>query len=236
MCRCGHDHSSQPGWVTVLENKIAFSFDITRVMFCSGNNTERMRMGKYVLQEKEVIMIFIQGLDIILYYHPKMISHLYACEWNPDSVFSLQHNSITANVPDTQYTIIPGDNRITSVAKSLINLADRNLLGLLPSSTQGWPLAVRALKVTGGIIHVHENIFEKELSEWLEQMKVSFVRLFQEIKQQVMVLEILHVEKVKSYAPRVNHYVIDLKCSQQKFFVIPSSFIVVISTCIYILY
>jgi hypothetical protein len=25
------------GWVTVFENKIAVSFDITRVMFCSGN-------------------------------------------------------------------------------------------------------------------------------------------------------------------------------------------------------
>jgi len=133
LCRCGHDHTSQPGWVTVLENKISFSFDITRVMFCSGNNTERMRMGKYVLQEKEVIIDFYAGIGYytvpLLYYHPKMISHLYACEWNPDSVFSLQHNLITANVPDTQYTIIPGDNRIISVANSLINLADRILLG-----------------------------------------------------------------------------------------------------------
>ena len=36
------------GWVEVLENSISYGFDITRVMFCSGNCTERIRMGKEV--------------------------------------------------------------------------------------------------------------------------------------------------------------------------------------------
>ena len=36
------------GWVEVIENNISFGFDITRVMFCSGNCTERMRMGREV--------------------------------------------------------------------------------------------------------------------------------------------------------------------------------------------
>jgi hypothetical protein len=34
------------GWVTVVENGVAFGFDVTRVMFCSGNCTERMRMAR----------------------------------------------------------------------------------------------------------------------------------------------------------------------------------------------
>jgi hypothetical protein len=37
-----------PGWVEVVENNISYGFDITRVMFCSGNCTERIRMGQEV--------------------------------------------------------------------------------------------------------------------------------------------------------------------------------------------
>ena len=37
-----------PGWVEVMENNISYGFDITRVMFCSGNCTERIRMGQEV--------------------------------------------------------------------------------------------------------------------------------------------------------------------------------------------
>ena len=37
-----------PGWVEVIENSISYGFDVTRVMFCSGNCTERIRMGREV--------------------------------------------------------------------------------------------------------------------------------------------------------------------------------------------
>ena len=38
--------------------------------------------------------------------------------------------------------------------------ADRVLLGLIPSSRQGWPLAAACLKPTGGWLHVHDNVHE----------------------------------------------------------------------------
>lgn len=50
-----------PGWVEVIENSIRYGFDVTRVMFCSGNCTERIRMGKEVSENKficyEIIII-----------------------------------------------------------------------------------------------------------------------------------------------------------------------------------
>ena len=49
------------GWVEVIENNISFGFDITRVMFCSGNCTERMRMGR------EVRIRFPLGIKVIFY-------------------------------------------------------------------------------------------------------------------------------------------------------------------------
>lgn len=37
-------------------------------------------------------------------------------------------------------------------------LADRVNLGLIPSSEEGWPVAVQVLKLSGGILHIHGNI------------------------------------------------------------------------------
>eukprot|EP01039_Chlorochromonas_danica_P008263 gene8263-9112_t len=206
-CNCADNHDEDDGWVSVVENGIKFSFDICKVMFCSGNNTERMRMGKLMVPNETVVDLYagIGYYTVPLLYHAKAGS-LIACEWNPNSLRALRHNLTEAGVID-RCTIVPGDNQLISFE----SIADRVLLGLLPSSKKGWHLAVKVLKASGGIIHVHENVFEKELSQWLEELVVHFERLFLEANKQLSV-KILHVERVKSYAPRVNHYVVDLAC------------------------
>jgi len=60
--------------------------------------------------------------------------------------------------------VLPGDNR--QGAKRLVDIADRVLLGLLPSSEQAWPLAVGCLKPSGGWMHVHENVAEADMAAW----------------------------------------------------------------------
>ncbi len=210
VCICGEDHSSSSGWVTVIENRIQFSFDITKVMFCSGNNTERMRMGALRIPN-EVVVDFYCGIGYytvpLLFY--SQLKFLYALEWNPDSIYALKHNLAKANILQDRFQILVGDNQLTSEA--LVDVADRILLGLLPSSVPGWKLAARALKATGGTIHVHENVHERDIQEWIENMKIKFHDLL-EAEGKCMQLEVRHIEIVKSYAPRVYHYVIDLEC------------------------
>jgi tRNA G37 N-methylase Trm5 len=194
----------------VIENGVKFSFDMCDVMFCSGNNTERMRMGKLRLPG-ETVVDFYAGIG---YYTVPLLVHaqvqrLYACEWNPQSLLALRHNLAEAGVAD-RCQLFEGDNQITS--SSLVNVADRVLLGLLPSSRAGWRLAARALKATGGVIHVHENVHERDLSQWLEILVAEFGALFR-AERKDFCTTISHVERVKSYAPRVNHYVIDLVCT-----------------------
>lgn len=202
-----------PGWVTVLENKISFSFDITKVMFCSGNNTERMRFGRLPSQG-DVVVDFYAGIGYftvpLLVYGG--VKHLYALEWNPNSIYALKHNLAANGVSPDRYTILFGDNRVTSVEHQLVDVADRISLGLLPTSTDGWPLAVRALKPTGGVLHIHENVHQKEVDTWQEQTCRTFERLFAE-SHKPMVVTVLHRECVKSYAPRVHHYVLDVRCT-----------------------
>ncbi len=103
-----------------------------------------------------------------------------------------------------------GDNKVSS--QQLDSLADRVLLGLLPSSVTGWELAARALKSTGGVLHVHENVLESTLEVWVEETRATFQDLLQ-CKGKPLLASITHLEKVKSYAPRVYHVVLDLQCT-----------------------
>jgi tRNA wybutosine-synthesizing protein 2 len=54
------------------------------------------------------------------------VSHLYACELNPDSVEALRRN-LKANGVEDQCEVLPGDNAVTAVR--LQGLVDRVSLG-----------------------------------------------------------------------------------------------------------
>jgi tRNA wybutosine-synthesizing protein 2 len=54
--------------------------------------------------------------------------------------------------------VYPGDNRDPSLLQKLSGLADRVSLGLLPSCEDGIPVALEALKASGGVLHVHANV------------------------------------------------------------------------------
>lgn len=213
-CPCQQDHHHLPGWVTVTENRLHYSFDLTKVMFCSGNNTERMRFAT-LPSAGEVVVDFYAGigyftLPLLAYGR---VQHLYACEWNPNSLLALKHNLVVNGVSADRYTLIPGDNRLTSVTHHLVDLADRVSLGLLPTSTEGWILAARAIKPsTGGVIHVHENVHQQQVETWTEATRQAFQDLFQSLGKGHLQVTVLHLECVKSYAPRVYHYVLDLQC------------------------
>ena len=74
-------------------------------------------------------------------------------EINEDSVQALQRNIDQNGVHSIcdvclfalfDGQVILGDNRVTT--KAYRDIADRVLLGLLPSSREGWPLAIQLLK------------------------------------------------------------------------------------------
>lgn len=79
-------------------------------------------------------------------------SYVHACELNPASVAALRA-SLEANRVADRCTVYPGDNRDPSLRTKLSCVADRVSLGLLPSSEDGYSLAIASLKPQGGWLH-----------------------------------------------------------------------------------
>eukprot|EP00605_Chrysophyceae_sp_TOSAG23-4_P001484 GSChrysophyteH1.ASY1.ANO1.1621.1 assembled CDS len=220
-----------PGWCTVVENGIKFSFDITRIMFCSGNVTERMRMGRQVCDGQVVVDLYSGiGYYTIPFLVHGNAAHVHALEWNPFSVASLRHNLAQARIPSDRYSIYEESKSVlTPMHLSLQNIAHRVCCGLLPSSGEGWELAVSVLnKESGGIIHVHENVAEADVFRWAQEDLIhAFTMLFSREgimpEGTKMCIACNHIEIVKNYAPRVVHAVVDLQCSVQQTSLVPEA-------------
>ena len=133
-------------------------------------------------------------------------AHVHAFDWNSNAVAALRRN-LKVNKVEQRCTIYEGDN--SNAALRIPNIADRVLLGLIPSSERAWPTAVAVLKPTGGIVHVHGNVAVKDIDSWASYAAESFERIAKQ-KGKALRAAVKHIERVKSYAPRVEHIVVDL--------------------------
>jgi hypothetical protein len=102
-------------------------------------------------------------------------------------------------------TVIQADCR----SLTLEPIYDRVSLGLLPSSEGGWPVAVRSLRSkSGGWLHIHGNVAVAEIDDvWAPWVAWTLKGYVDNDRWSVVVH---HVERVKSYAPRVMHCVADV--------------------------
>lgn len=218
---------SSPGWITVTEFGIKQSFDLTRVMFSRGNVTEKKRFGNLV-QEDEVVLDMYSGIGY--YTLPALVMgnarHVTSCEWNSHAVEYLKYN-LKQNRVEDRARILAGDSRVSlrhlldvqgnaCVSDGVCDLRptsfDRISLGLLPSSEGGWAVAMKCLNHTrGGWLHVHANVPTAERLSWTIWLVQSLARVAkdQEHSNDWVVVS-HHVERVKSFAPKVDHVVADI--------------------------
>lgn len=202
-------------WVKRKENGIIYQLDLAKCMFSIGNISEKIRVANFPCRGETVVDMFAGiGYFTLPYLVHAGAARVISCEWNPDSIVALKKNLRMAGVED-RCTILEGDNRLLAPA----GVADRINLGLIPSSESSWPAACCALKITGGVMHIHGNV---ESGGGLE--KRGRWRVWgEETSRKIEALlgtgwetEVLHIECVKSYAPRVHHLVLDLSCMPVK--------------------
>lgn len=186
------------------ENGVWFCYDAGKIMFAKGNVSERGRLAKLV-SDGEIIVDMFVGIG---YFSLPIAKHsgvekIYAIDLNSDSIFWLK-KAVKKNKVEDKFEIICGDSKeeIDKLIEKGV-VADRVLMGYLPPPEEFVPYALKILK-KGGMVHYDALIRTDKVLEDLEEVK----KLFEQTGRKV---EIVNPQRVKSYRPKVDHYVVDLK-------------------------
>ncbi len=179
------------------ENGCLFKLDLAKVMWSKGNNNERLRIAKLV-EDDEVVLDMFAGIG---YFSIPIAVHsnakeIISIEINPNSYRFLCDNIKLNKVNNV--TPILGDCKIETPKYG----ADRIVMGYVKTTHHYLKVAIDSLN-EGGILHYHETVPEKLMK----------TRPIERIISQAgnRDVELLKINKIKKYAPGVEHVVIDVR-------------------------
>jgi tRNA wybutosine-synthesizing protein 2 len=185
---------------TVLEHGVRYRLDAARILFSRGNKTERARIGGLVAPGEHVVDLFA-GIGYFAIpaarAHPSV--QVEAVERNPASFAYLEQN-LRLNGVAGQVRAHFGDNRTVFLPRGI---ADRVLLGYLPSSLPWVPQALRLLAPRGGWVHFHE------LADAKAPRGASVEPVASAVEREGGRLREAAVRRVKNYGPGRVHVVVD---------------------------
>merc|ERR1711972_923039 len=92
-------------------------------------------------------------------------------------------------------------------------LCHRVILGLIPFSRDGFPVAVAALRDTGGLLHVHWNTRSDEEDATAKAVAEELEALFLAERGNSWRCTVEHIQRIKWFAPHVRHVRIDVRCN-----------------------
>lgn len=177
------------------ENKCLFKLDLAKVMWSKGNTNERLRIAKLVKDDETVVDMFAGigyfSIPIGVYSNAREVISI---EINPNSYFYLCEN-IKLNKCNN-ITPVLGDCLVETPKFK----ADRILMGYVKTTHHYLNVAIDSLN-KGGIIHYHETVPEK----LIETRPISRIKQAAGDRD----VELLKINKIKKYAPGVEHVVID---------------------------
>ncbi|MBQ2830998.1 class I SAM-dependent methyltransferase family protein [Methanobrevibacter sp.] len=181
------------------ENGCLFKLDLSKVMWSKGNNNERLRIAKLVEDGETVIDMFagIGYFSIPIGVHSNA-QKVYAIEINPNSYHYLCEN-IKLNKLNNVAPILGDCKEHTPKLK-----ADRIVMGYVKTTHHYLKVAIDSLN-EGGIIHYHETVPEKLMD------KRPIERIVAQAGDRDV--ELLKINKIKKYAPGVEHVVVDARIS-----------------------
>ncbi len=186
---------------THKEHGIFYKIDVKDMMFSKGNLNERKRIIEQVKDEEIIIDMFAGigyfSLGIAKFSRAKKI---YAIEINPKSYEYLLEN-IKLNKVRNKIVPILGDSAV-EISK-FSKIADRVIMGLLPNCKEYLKYAIKTVK-TGGVIYYHGTAKINEDKKLFEDVKTIAEKKGRKVK-------LIKKTKVKSYAPKVFHWVLDCK-------------------------
>jgi tRNA G37 N-methylase Trm5 len=192
-----------------FENGVYFCFDVSKIMFAKGNVAERGRLPKQVKMSEIIVDMFAGigyfSVPIAKNAKPKKI---YAIDLNPNSIKYLKKTIEKNKLNNIE--VIQGDSQkiIEDLAAKGIK-ADRVLMGYLPPPVEFISSAMKIIK-KNGIIHYDDLVYSENKEKDIDKT----MKLFNEEAEAVgMKAKLINAQKVKSYRPKVDHYVLDIRIS-----------------------
>lgn len=183
------------------EHGILYKLDVNEIMFAKGNLNERKRISKLVKKDEVVVDMFSGigyfSIGIAKTSKPKRV---YSIEINPIAYHYLWENIKLNKLEDKIFPIL-GDC-IVKIPK-LGRIADRLIMGLLPSCKEYLVDAMKVVK-PNGIIHYHGTGKKEDWKNLLEDVETA-------AEIEGFKVKLLKKVKVKSYAPKIYHFVLDCK-------------------------
>jgi len=185
------------------EHGIVYRLDVNELMFAKGNLNERNRIAKLV-DKNEIIVDMFAGMG---YFSLGM-----AKTYKPNKIYSIEINPIAYNYLKKNIRLNKVEEKIVPVFGDCIvelpkigRIADRVVMGLLPSCREYLIDAIRVVK-PNGIIHYHGTA--KDWKKLLDDVKTA-------AEIEGFKVELIEKTKVKSYAPKIYHWVLDCKISEK---------------------
>lgn len=188
------------------ENGCLFNLDLSKVMWAKGNNNERLRIAKLVKDGETVVDMFagIGYFSIPIGVHSDA-KEIISIEINPNSYHFLKRNielnRINEKANYDRMIPVLGDCAVEAPKYS----ADRVLMGYVKTTHHFLRPAMECVK-DGGIIHYHETVPDKLIE----------TRPYERVKEIAWEcgereVEVLNIQKIKRYAPGVEHIVLDAR-------------------------
>ena len=191
-----------------FENGVYFVFDISKVMFAKGNVAERGRLPKQVKMDEIIVDMFV-GIGYFTVPIAKLArpTKIYAIDLNPDSILYLNKTLEKNKLKNVE--VFEGDSK--EIVDKLVEdgvKADRVLLGYLPPPVESVQYAMKIVK-KGGMIHYDDLVYSENKEKDIEKT----MKMFEEEAKGAGFdkVELVNAQRVKSYRPKVDHYVLDIK-------------------------
>ena len=188
---------------TYYETGCIFQVDLTKAYFSPRLATERLRVARLVKPGEAVTNLFagVGSFSLVIARHSQA-AIIYSIDINP-TAFDYMQTNIRINRVGDRVVALQGDAREV-VRTRLAGKADRVLMPLPELSHDFLDVALSALKPSGGVVHFYD--FGEE--PYVFGPSLDFARKF--AGERGMRANLLAARRVRSYATRCYHVVLDL--------------------------
>ena len=189
------------------ESGCLFKFDVTKLMYSKGNQSEKRRIASQV-KPGEVIVDMFAGigyftLPISKLAKPKLV---YSIELNPNAFYYLNENLKLNKINNVKTFNADSRVQVEELIKQGVK-ADRVVMGYLPEPKEFLEQAMKIVK-NKGIIHYEAIVNEKEHDKSVKEIESRIKMAAEKLKKQI---KIIKINKVKDYAPHLSHCTFDVQ-------------------------